>query len=189
MTEGESRSIASGTLEDLDSALMAAGIDTSLWGAGPTKTLAHLATELQEGDSELFTDQEGLARRVQNVWVDVFVAESGQRRHLVERRQIFCDGRSRERSLPASLGEKCKIGEEPLVAARRALVEELGIEKPLGLATAEPRENPVGEPSYPGLRTVYETYWFTAEIDPKDYKPEGYVEEQVDKRTYFEWEP
>lgn len=158
------------------------------WGKGGAKTLDHLAAEIRDGDSELFIDGDSLARRVRNVWVDVFVVSGTGRHHLVERRQVFYDGRTRERNLPASIGEKCKIQEDPAAAAQRGLAEELGIEKPLSLVQAESRENPVGEPSYPGLRTVYDTYWFIAEIDPKDYKPEGYVEEQPDKRTYFEWE-
>jgi len=165
------------------------GVNQTEWGGNATKTAVKLLAELQRGDCDLVVDANGLARRVRNIWIDVHVNLESGRRHLVEREQVNPDGSPfRTRNLPSSLGEKCKIDEDPAVAAQRGLAEELGIEKPLSLVQAESRENPVGEPSYPGLRTVYDTYWFIAEIDPKDYKPEGYVEEQPDKRTYFEWE-
>ena len=174
--------------DDLRAILGLGGVDTSTWGTGETKTVDHLLAELRGGDCELVVDEHGLARRVRNVWVDVFCAVDGQRRHLVERRQVFADGRERVRDLPASLGEKCTVGEDPAVAARRALLEELGISSPRALAASAPLSSPEAGSSFPGLRTVYETYWFTAELDPADYRPEGYTESQSDKTTMFEWE-
>lgn len=174
--------------DDLLGVLRTHGVLGAGWGTGTAKTAKHLLTELRDRDCELFVDDLGLARRVRNVWIDVFAVSGETRRHLVERRQVFCDGRTRERSLPASLGEKCKIGEDPGVAARRGIAEELGIAIDREIVAAKPRENPVGRQSYPGLRTVYNTYWFLAELAPADYKAEGYVEVQCDKRTYFEWE-
>lgn len=173
---------------DLLRVLHAYGVVGADWGTGPAKTADHLLTELRNNDCELFVDDLGLARGVRHVWIDVFAVSGEKRRHLVERRQIFSDGRTRERSLPASLGEKCKVGEDPWVAARRGIAEELGITEGVGVIAAEPRENPIGRQSYPGLRTVYRTYWFIAELAPADYHAEGYVEVQGDKRTCFEWE-
>lgn len=185
LLETEWRGVRAG---DLKAILDLAGVDSSSWGTGETKTLDHLLGELRSGDCELVVDEQGLARRVRNVWVDVFCTVDGQRRHLVERHQHFTDGRERKRDLPASLGEKCTIGENPEVAARRALAEELGIPSPRTLASSAPLSSPSTGSSFPGLRTVYETYWFSAELDPDDYRPEGYVEQQSDKRTVFEWE-
>lgn len=176
------------SVKDLNSLLALAGVDISAWGAGQSKTVAHLLSELRNGDCQLIVDGDGLARQVRNVWVDVYCTVGDARRHLVEREQVFDDGRSRARDLPASLGEKCIGDEEPTDAAQRALSEELGIASPLTIAPAPARENPLGTASYPGLRTVYDSHWFTAELDPADYRAEGYIEEQRDKRTTFEWE-
>ena len=164
------------------------GVETSDWGRGDTKTVDHLLEEMRNGDSELIVDGTDLTRRVRHVWVDVFATVQDERRHLVERRQVFNDGRVRERVLPTSIGEKCKVGENPAEAARRGIVEELAIAAPIKLIVGMDRQNPIGPPSYPTLRTVYDTYWFVAELDISDFKPEGYVEIQPDKRTYFEWE-
>jgi len=180
-----------GTVVDgdhLQAILSEYGVETSGWGEGEAKALGHLLTELRAGDCELVVDERGLARLVRNVWVDVFAHVGAARHHLVERRQVFIDGRTRRRSLPASIGEKCTVGEDPAVAAVRGIGEELGIVSPLALTPGEPRENPVGPPSYPTLRTLYDTAWYVVELDASDYRPEGYVEVQSDKSTYFEWE-
>lgn len=174
---------------DLATCLTRFGVETSAWGTADAKTIAHLVDEVRNGDCELVLGATGLTRRVANVWVDVYATIGGERHHLLERRQVFRDDRVRIRSLPASLGEKCKVGEEPLVAARRALMEELGIGSPLTLAPASAGESPTGPSSYPTLRTTYTTSWFIAELALADYRPAGYVELQSDKRTYFEWQP
>lgn len=168
--------------------LLSSGVDTAAWGTCEAKTIGHLLAELRDGDCELIEDQTGLARRVRNVWVDLHAAIDTERLRLVERRQVFADGRVRERTLPASLGEKCKIGEDPADAARRGVAEELGIAAPLRLVATPPRDNPATARSYPGLRTIYDTYWFAGELDAADFVVDGYVDVQSDKTTYFEWE-
>lgn len=176
-------------VSDLRGLLARFGVDTSTWGTGEAKTVDHLLEEIRSGDSELVVEAAGIARRVRNVWIDVFATTDSGRLHLVERRQVFGDGRQRMRRLPASLGEKCRVGEEPLVAARRGFAEELGIGPPAVLAPTAPGLNPTGRTSYPTLATSFESHWFRAEIDPADYRPDGYVEVQPDKQTFFEWEP
>lgn len=172
----------------LVSILTRAGVDVTAWGVGRAKTVGHLLAELRDADCELIADEEGLVRRVRNVWVDVFATVAHRRYHLIEQRQDFVDGRSRERDLPASLGEKCKIGEDPLNAARRGVTEELGIVTDFELRDGEKRENPSGETSYPGLRTRYETHWYDADLDSRAFNADGYVERQEDKVTSFVWE-
>lgn len=178
------------TEAQLAAALESWGVDLTRWGRGDAKTLGHLHEELSSDDCDLSIDEAGLLRRVRNVWVDVHVDDEGVRRHLVERCQVFMDGRSRVRGIPASLGEKVRTGEDPRRAAERGLREELRLTpSAYALATAPRRENPADARSYPGLRSVYETHWFAAELDHGAYRADGYVEEQADKRTYFEWEP
>lgn len=168
--------------------LSAAGCDTATWGGQKSKTVGHLLAELRDADCELFVDDAGLGRRVRNVWVEVF-APAGDGRRLIERVQVFTEGGELPRPLPASLGEKAKRGEVAQEAARRGLMEELGLGvDSYELSAGQPRENPIGRDSYPGLRTVYETHWFVARLYPVAFKPDGYVETQPDKQTYFEWE-
>jgi hypothetical protein len=176
-----------GSSSDLITVLAEHGVDTDLWGSGGAKTVGHLLAELRDGDCALEARGDSLVRRVKNVWIDVVATVDGTQRRLVERRQVFTDGRIRERDLPASLGEKCKIDEDPAVAAERGVAEELGIVVRLAVVPATPRVNPQGPPSYPTLTTVYDTSWFSVDLPLEQYVAEGYVERQEDKSTYFEW--
>lgn len=178
------------SLSDLAAVLGSWCINTSSWGAGAAKTLEHLLAELRSGDSEVLICESGLVRRVCNIWVDVHVDDGDVRRHLVELRQDFADGRTRVRTLPASIGEKAKSGEEPSKAAKRGLKEELGLtSSSYALRAGAPRENPDTAQSYPGLRSEYLTFWFEADLKPAAYEAQGYVEKQRDKQTHFGWEP
>lgn len=176
--------------QELDAVLHSWGVSMKRWGAAGAKSSADLLAELREGESELVVDELGLARSVRAVWVDVFATDSdGRRRRLVEARQVKADGSPfRQRTLPASIGEKAKRGEHPRDAALRGLAEELGIRLAAeSLRDAEPGAFSGGS-SYPGLRTRYEHFWFTVELPPDQYRAEGYVEHQDTKTTYFEWE-
>lgn len=180
------------TEADLEALLSQHGVDWSAWGTGDSKTVRHLLRELTTGSCVLTTDSEGLVRTVRNVWVEVFADVDDTRMHLVEVRQRFRDGRVRERQLPASLGEKCNQGESPIEAARRCLEEELGILVPRSLqpmAAPAAGGGPVtdGKTSYPSLRSRFESYWYIAEIDNSDFNPDGYIESQWDKETFFVW--
>ena len=42
--------------------------------------------------------------------------------------------------------------------------------------------------SYPGLKALYSTTLYTYNMPDEQVKPEGYVEVQDDKKTYFIWE-
>lgn len=177
-------------VSDLAAVLQAWGVDVSSWGTGEAKSLEHLLAELRSGESELLIDDSGLVRRVRNVWVDVHANDGAVRRHLVELRQEFADGRTRVRDLPASIGEKATAGEHPTKAAMRGLEEELGLPSSAYVLTeGAPRDNPEPPRSYPGLRSEYETHWFEALLQPAVYEAEGYVEKQRDKQTHFGWEP
>jgi len=45
-----------------------------------------------------------------------------------------------------------------------------------------------GSQSYPGLKSKYKGHVFNCTLIDSQYKPEGYVEVQKDKSTYFIWE-
>ncbi len=106
----------------------------------------------------------------------------------MEERQVFKDGRERQRRLATSLTEKLKPKEKPDDAAKRAISEELGIKD-----IAEPQkkgEYTVLKPSeiFPGLKSNYNAFMFEVRLNADQFKPEGYIEEQADKTTCFVWE-
>lgn len=176
------------TIEDLEVALRAAGIDLELWGKGAAKTLAHLHKEITEGESSLNQTENGVERRVGVAGVDIlYDDQAGNTYHLVEDRQEFRDGRVRRRHEDTSLSEKLKVGENPEEAAKRAVEEEIGVTKIDSFHTLGHKEVERTSPSYPGLASVYDVYTYAAVLGHEDFNPEGYVEEQTDKTNYYVW--
>jgi hypothetical protein len=178
------------TVERLADLLDNAGIDTSMWGTGSAKTVAHLLKEIRDGESQVtFDSEEGVSRRVRVAWIDVlFLDEHGNVFQLTEDRQEYHDGRMRKRQLPSSLGEKFKPGENPDAAAVRALHEELGITTCESLHALGQEQELYTPDSYPGLATHYETYSFVAVLNEPSFNPAGYIETQTDKTNYYTWQ-
>jgi hypothetical protein len=107
---------------------------------------------------------------------------------LREVRQVFNDGRTRERAIDTSLGEKLAPNEDTFAGVRRAVAEELGVTR---LNAIEEVSHSVVEResgSYPGLWTVLDKTTLAVYIDPNEFSPQGYSETQADKQTFFEWE-
>ena len=178
------------TRQDLIKKLSDAGIDPSIWGQGKAKTVEDLLQEVNDGEIELISTPDGtLVRKVPVVTVDVMYTDAlGRHYKLVESRQVFTDGRERHRDRNTSVAEKLKVGENVAEAALRGVQEELGISGEIQL-TEDGREiTELDSPSFPDLRSQYEIFKFSAELTPGQYKPEGYIERQPDKSTYFEWE-
>jgi hypothetical protein len=163
------------------------GIPVNLWGQGTAKTIGHLLQEVSVGETVLTTKGRELLRQVGFSAVHVTYRDGREVYELVEYRQEFRDGRVRRRNTGASISEKLQPGENPKDAAERALQEELGISGGVNLKGGKITEELKESPSYPGLRTQYLRYDFNAELRPDQYSPEGYVEEQDDKTTYFVW--
>lgn len=177
---------------ELEFQLRAHGIPIDSWGTGKSKTLAHLSSEIENGESILLASNEKLIRREEGVAVNIFYhSNNGVELKLFEEEQTFRDNRKRTRDFPFSLGEKMKTGESPQEAIIRALQEELGIDNPNSLVENVEFElqhnDPVPSTTYPGLfteRIIHVTYM---ELPGEYYKPEGYVEKQPDKTTIFKW--
>ncbi|MCX6721553.1 MAG: NUDIX domain-containing protein [Candidatus Staskawiczbacteria bacterium] len=166
-------------------------IPTEKWGTGSAKTLDHLVKEVVDGETVLEVDESGeLVRKISVAFVDVYYddATTGKKLILVEEKQVFKDGRERRREPKASLAEKIKPGETPdQDAVRRAIQEELGISGPIPAAEKRREENTKETGSYPGLKMDAMEYYFDVELNSEQYNPEGYVEHQEDKDTYFKW--
>ncbi len=144
----------------LASWLHAHDIGTEHWGQDGAKSVADLWQEVCHGESALY-DVAPL-RRVRVVELLVLAGN----RQLIEDAQTLVTGQVRRRNRPPS--EKMHPTEDPLTAARRCLVEELGV-----AATAifiEPaqaigeRQTTTESASYPGLLTHFTFYQVTAHV-------------------------
>lgn len=170
--------------------LALAGIPVGDYGTGEAKSVAHLLGELRAGESRLAASGVELRRLVEGSAVVVLArSPEGRRVVLVEDHQRFSDGRIRRRSLGNSVGEKLTPGEEPLEGAVRALREELALGTVEGLRAFGVERSWAVSTSYPGLVTENTIHRFVFELDPADWRPEGYRERQADKETVFVWEP
>jgi len=178
--------------ETLGAYLARFGISVKEWGKGATKTVGHLLSEIQNGDCELVEEESGLIRRVHNVNISVSAEFNGKSHTLIEDRQVFNEGTSREsirsRHLGGAVSEKIHSSENPGDAVSRAIREELGIEGDITVNETRPEEDvDMDSPSFPGLRTQYRVYHYHATLVGDQIHKEGYKEVQPDKTTYFVW--
>ncbi len=177
------------TKEELADVLAVHGVPFGSWGTGEAKTLDHLLKEIEQHDSVLSVDGGVLKRVIHVAWIDVYYVHHGVILKLKEDYQEFNDGRKRNRNLSSSLGEKMKVGEDPVLATIRALKEELSVH----VEPANIRQMPAPpvkteqSPSFPGMMTQYTFCKFEVALPPEFFKPEGYVEVQDDKKTFFVW--
>ncbi len=173
-------------VEEVTDRLQAHGIPLEQWGVGKAKTVTHLAKEILEGETVLTEKSGELLRSVELVHLDVRYVSDGVELQLLEDRQEFADGRERRRGL-AGLSEKMKPGEDPLSSARRALGEELGVNSENEVQDLGSEQESQTSPSYPGLTTEYTRHEMRTYLPKEAFKPEGYVERQQDKSTFFVW--
>lgn len=174
--------------DSLQTFLEAHNISLQKWGMGEAKTLDHLLAEINTGEVIITVKDCRVIRTISTAAVNVYYAEETRRLLLVEDRQVFSDGRIRRRNLSTSLGEKVKSGETPEVTAQRAVEEELGVRENLTFIPKPVIEKPsLPSESFPGLSVVNVLYRFDVFLPAQFYKPEGYIEHQADKTTYFIW--
>ena len=172
--------------------LLSQGIDLSLWGKSPAKTIEDLFAEIEQGEASLSEEEGKLMRSVQVANLSVFhKTKDGESFRLEETAEEFPNGtiKKRNRIVGTSLSETMRKGEDFEIAAKRGLAEELGI------TSAYPIEHLSGDtevktsPSYPGLKTKYAFSIGRVFLSKEDYVPEGYKE--VDQAsgviTHFSW--
>lgn len=176
-------------VQKLQLLLLQSKIPFQTWGTGETKTIRDLAKEVELGEAQLIESAQGLIREINVVAITVlYTDEQGKTWRLIENKQEFHDGRSRTRTLDASVGEKMMAGETPEQTAQRALQEELGLVTPPPARTASEKETQDSQ-SYPGLPTQITRHRFEISLTSDQYRPDGYTEKQPDKTTYFIWVP
>lgn len=161
-------------------------VPISEWGTGEAKTLRDLVTEILTGESNLMIIGSEVFRQVEIVHVDVRYATDYVEKVLYEAKQVFADGRTRERHL-SGVSEKMIPGEDPTSAAKRALSEELGINTNLNIESLSSTEETKPSQSYPGLNTQYKKHEARVFLPESAYNPRGYTEVQPDKITHFAW--
>jgi hypothetical protein len=148
------------SLDELHALLEAGGVDTSRWGNGSAKTVGDLWAEIVAGESCIRTQP---LQRVVLGAVNVLIRRGEH--VLIETRQVFASGLTRQRHLPPA--EKMQPGERPIHAAMRCLREELGVGHDAIdiVPTSHPLRHEVClSPSYPGLSTEYTFYTVEARV-------------------------
>lgn len=165
------------------------GIPVEEWGTGSAKTIDHLLDELRNKECIIKKEENSIVRYIEFVGISVFYKEkNGNILYLNEDRQEFKDGRIRKRKMSSSVSEKMKFGEDPLISAVRGIEEELGISVDMNQLKRIKHLNFDGDSlSYPGLKSKYTGHKYTCYITDDQFNPEGYVENQSDKNTFFKW--
>lgn len=177
------------TEDDLVSKLKEYSIPIEYWGKGYAKTIGHLLDELKS-DECVIIDKDGyLVRYIEFVGIRVYYKEGDDTWALKEDRQEFKDGRVRRRTMPSSVSEKMKFGEDPMLSAIRGIKEELDIDVTENqLIKRRELDYDGGSQSYPGLKSKYKGHQYTCYLKSHQFNPDGYVEVQKDKSTFFVWE-
>jgi hypothetical protein len=152
------------------------------------KTVSDLYKEIETGECILGIEDKKLHRRIDVVSIKCFhTNEEGQRFQIFEEKQVFKNGRERQRGFNY-IAEKLQSNETPEECAKRGLAEELQIAGPDVHLVPLTEENKFEkrETSYTGIQGSYNKYFFSCEI-PKLFFKDSYIEEQEDKSTYFSW--
>lgn len=161
-------------------------LDLTQFGVEKAKPFLSLVEEIESGESKIIWEVNKPIRLLKVARVKVISLE--RNKSLYEIKQVFTDGRERQRNIEG-LSEKIMKDEKPQNAAFRAIEEELGlnteyISEPL-YPDGEDYEE-IESPSYPGLVTRYEFFDFIFYF-PDEIWQDGFVEASVDKKTYFAW--
>ena len=177
------------SLDSLHSILSDYQIDYSHWGQNATKSIEKLWEEIELDETSIRIEEGEISRvvSVANVYVKYKSAE-GECLQLWEDRQVFTNGDVRKRDGFNYIAEKGYSSEDKLEWAARALKEELQIGIPKSRIQILGDEIKLGKKtSYPGLKSKYHVHEFEVLLAEDEFKQEGYVEEQKDKKTYFVW--
>ncbi len=165
------------------------GVPVDTWGFGKAQTVTTLLKEINEGETSLVIDNIGITRSIQIVKMHIGDLEHRGHGRLVEWKQIFPDGRERERNQEPS--EKIKVGETPEAALARGIMEELeqGPENWVLDHALSPVREANESPSYPGLLTVYVIHHFYVWLTDSSLQNEFRVKDPEGYTSIFRWDP
>ena len=179
-------------LEEWEKRLRETGVPLEEWGKGEAKTLNHLVKEIsREAVTVFFDEKKGIwIREVKDVEVKVlYESFDGTTYFLREDRQVFKDGRVRRRG-HSWVAEKAEKDESGLTVVERAIKEELDLLSPFASGPEYIQKKKVERDSnnFPGIISKHSVSCFEVRLTPEQFNPEGYIEEQEDKTTFFVWE-
>ena len=180
-------------VKGLSEQLRIAGLPVDRWGevidSQKTKTIADLMKEIEEGSCRLEEVGGEWIRMVEVVSVGVFYRDeqTGEVLELYEAGQMFADGDVRVRDMSKAMNEKMEPGESVKQAIKRGVRSELGIEGDLAVELDGMREEEKASPSYPELKSIYRFHEANLRLTSDQFNPEGYIEPQENKVTYFVW--
>jgi len=104
---------------------------------------------------------------------------------LYEVRQVFKDGRETARYQP--VGGKLRYDQDPEQEMLREIEEEIGI-SPVGVRlTSTDTSHSTEVYKFPGTEAVWHNWYYEYQLEECEYSPEGYIEVDRDKTTYFKW--
>lgn len=175
------------TKEKLESFLRTNNIPLGEWGKGDAKTVDDLLKEVQASESVLSLRGTKVIREVTSLLLDIYYKEGSDVWRLVEEKQVFADGRTRVRSGSISMGEKMTADENSEAAIHRGLEEELGISGLQSVIERPMVREELPSTTYPGIVSRHTRHRYDVVLQTKDFKPEGYIEVQPTKSTYFVW--
>lgn len=182
------------SLGDLKGLLNPETIDEWEQNKGRTKTVEQLYNEIVEGDTKLFEDPttHKLYRKTLVLFLVIKKRINGVTKFLIEYEQVFKKkgyAPRRRQILPAEKMKQSDENKEPLLdAVYRAVQEELGddirvlyIDYEHIVTTVRAEESL----SYPGLETLYESYYVPIEVD--GLSDQDFSTEEKDKINYWKW--
>jgi len=177
------------SIENLVSYLKEFDVPTELYGTEGYKTVAHLLAEIKEGETILKEENGELHRYVEFIGARiVYKDKDGSFLRLYETKQVFKDGRSRVReSMPYSMAEKFKSGEDTKKGIIRGLKEELGIDVTEDQFVFYNKVNINEDSDYPGIKSHHIGHEYLVILNDTQYNPDGYIERQSDKDVHFGW--
>eukprot|EP00747_Dinoflagellata_sp_TGD_P069877 gnl/TRDRNA2_/TRDRNA2_156327_c1_seq1.p1 gnl/TRDRNA2_/TRDRNA2_156327_c1~~gnl/TRDRNA2_/TRDRNA2_156327_c1_seq1.p1 ORF type:complete len:637 (+),score=138.83 gnl/TRDRNA2_/TRDRNA2_156327_c1_seq1:208-1911(+) len=163
--------------KELANILEACDVDATRFGQNEAKSLEALLRELKLHECRLLLRDNRVIRVVDLI---VLRIQSTNGKFLVERNQIFADGRERSVTrLPAVMRRAESTGVGSIhTGVARLLKSELNTTSDVIIVAMDHLEDPMqevvhlakGSQSYPGLSTVYRKHFYEASVSPKAAK-------------------
>lgn len=175
---------------DLRHFLHSYGVHTESWGRG-SKDVDDLYEELSCGETRLVLRRDGTVLRLKRAAAArVLFNDQGRQLMLQRKEQVFRNGTVRsDFSDRLSISEKLQPKEKAKKALIRGLGEELQLDPPFSIRPRGTSVDIAVSKTFPGLVTKSTRHRFDVHLHPEQYNPDGYIEEQPKKTTYFGWKP
>lgn len=178
------------TLESLTALLKSYGVEISEWESKYPNITEKFLIDLNNKEFYLSIENGDLVRHMRAVNAFVYFEDNGKKKQLVEDRQEFFEtgNNSVIKRGFEYLSEKIRIGEDPEVAMKRGVEEELGITE--GGYTYEfsaERNEEKFSPYHPGLFTHYKFFIYNLLLKKEAYNEAGYIDDEGRRKTFFIW--